>query len=213
MINSTTITKTIKDIMSPSVIGFTLKVAFLSLLITLLIMWFTHGLLESFLASYLTWIPWDFLKSAVANLGIILTGYVIFIAAISIFTSLLSDKLLVKIAKKHYSDVEQAGEPKISQTLWVNIKATLLFLLLFIIALPFLFIPILGQIVMLFLWSIMLKEPTEHDINTLFGTHKTKSSRTISLLASLFNYIPLLNIFASVFAQILFLHDMMQKES
>ncbi len=212
MINSTTITKTIKDIMSPSVIGFTLKVAFLSLLISLLIMWFTHGLLESLLASYLTWIPWDFLKSAVANLGIILTGYIIFIANISIFTSLLSDKLLVKIAKKHYSDIEQVGEPKISQTLWVNIKAILIFLPLFILALPFLFIPILGQIVMLFLWSIMLKEPTEHDINTLFGTHKTKSSRTISLLASLFNYIPLLNIFASVFAQILFLHDMMQKK-
>ena len=212
MINSSTLTKTLKDVLSPSVIGFTIKIAFLSLFITIVIMWLVHGLLESLISSYLTWIPWDFLKSTVANLGVVLTGYVLFIAAISIFTSLLSDKLLVKIAKKHYNDIEQVGEPKLLQTLWINIKATLIFLALFIVALPFLFIPILGQMVMLFLWSILIKEPTEHDVNVLFSTHKIRSSRSISLIASLFNYIPLLNIFASVFAQILFLHDMMQKE-
>ena len=127
MINSTTITKTIKDHYESECYRIYSKNSFFitSYYATHYVV-YGHGLLESFLASYLTWIPWDFLKSAVANLGIMLTGYVIFIAAsISIFTSLLSDKLLIKIAKKHYSDVEQAGEPKISQTLWVNIKATL----------------------------------------------------------------------------------------
>jgi hypothetical protein len=211
--NSSSITKTIKDIMSLSVIGFVIKVAFISLLSALAIVWLSHGLLEALLSSYLTWIPLDFLKSTIANLGIILIGYIIFIATISIFTSLLSDKLLIKIATKHYGEIKQIGEPKISQTLWVNIKATLLFLLLFIITLPFLFIPILGQIVMLFLWSILIKKPTEHDVNSLFNTHTNKSSRLISIIASLFNYIPLLNIFSSIFAQILFLHTMMQKEA
>jgi uncharacterized protein involved in cysteine biosynthesis len=70
---------------------------------------------------------------------------------------------------------------------------------------------------MLWLWSILIKEPTAYDVGSLFITdqailkEKRKKSRIIAIIASLFNYIPILNIFAALFGQILFLHHTLGK--
>jgi uncharacterized protein involved in cysteine biosynthesis len=40
---------------------------------------------------------------------------------------------------------------------------------------------------------------------------KRKKSTIIAMLASLFNYIPILNIFAPIFAQIFFLHHILKE--
>ena len=83
---------------------------------------------------------------------------------------------------------------------------------------PLLFIPLFGQVVILYLWSVLLKEPTIYDVGALFIDDKTllkekrKNTRVLAMVAALFNYIPLLNIFAPVFAQILFLHHILQEE-
>jgi len=72
---------------------------------------------------------------------------------------------------------------------------------------------------MLWLWSIIIKEPTAYDVSSLFIAdkkmvkEKTKKSRVIAMIASLFNYVPVLNIFAPVFAQILFLHNILGKDA
>ena len=72
---------------------------------------------------------------------------------------------------------------------------------------------------MLWLWGILIKEPTAYDVSSLFTTQnstfdaKSKRAGITAMFASLFNYIPLLNIFAPVFAQILFLHQILGKEN
>jgi len=71
---------------------------------------------------------------------------------------------------------------------------------------------------MLYVWSILLKAPTVHDVGGLFITDKKelkakrKKSNIIAMIASLFNYIPLLNIFAPIFSQIMFLHHILGKK-
>jgi hypothetical protein len=71
---------------------------------------------------------------------------------------------------------------------------------------------------MLWLWGILIKEPTAYDVSSLFADStsafnvKSESSGILAMIASLFNYVPLLNIFAPVFAQILFLHQILGKE-
>ena len=68
---------------------------------------------------------------------------------------------------------------------------------------------------MLYLWSILLKSPTVYDVGSLFTKNKSvllekrKKSTLIAMMGSLFNYIPLLNLFAPVFVQILFLHHLL----
>jgi len=135
-----------------------------------------------------------------------------FTIIVSLLTSLFSEKLLIKIAKKHYPNSSIVGSPNIATSTILTLKATALFLVLFIVAIPFLFIPILGQIIMLYLWSILIKKPTIYDVSSLFifdkkhYKKKSKKATSIAMIASLFNYVPLLNIFAPVYAQILFLH-------
>ena len=110
------------------------------------------------------------------------------------------------------------GSADIITSILLTLKASAVFLLLFIITLPLLFIPIFGQVVILYLWSVLLKEPTIYDVGALFIDDKKtlrtkrKQTRILAMIAALFNYIPLLNIFAPVFAQILFLHHILKEE-
>jgi uncharacterized protein involved in cysteine biosynthesis len=84
--------------------------------------------------------------------------------------------------------------------------------ILFLLTFPLLFVPVLGQIVMLWLWSVLLKEPTLYDVGSLFVKdekvllERASKARIAALVAALFNYLPIVNIFAPLFAQILFMH-------
>ncbi|MCH9739244.1 MAG: EI24 domain-containing protein [Epsilonproteobacteria bacterium] len=214
-----TIQKTTQDILSPKVLAFILKIGFASITLWIAILWIFWDSFENFVTSYLTWIPWEWMQESVAYIAAPLVGYMLIIITISVLTSLYSEKLLIALAKKHYPNQMAQESVSIAGSIAVTIKSTVVFLLLFILLLPLIFIPILGQVVMLYLWSILLKEPTVHDVGGLFISDKkilktkSKKSTLIAMLASLFNYIPLLNIFAPIFAQILFLHHILEQHS
>ena len=210
------VTKSLQDILSPSVITFVAKIALLSLLATLILSWLVWDLLFEVITIYASWIPWEWLSAFVTSLASLLIAYTLFILMVSLFTALMSEELLTRLAKKHYPSTPVTGSADIMTSLLVTVKSTAIFLGLFILLLPLLFIPVLGQIVMLYLWSILLKAPTVYDVGSLFiadkNMLKTKSRRStlIAMIGSLFNYIPILNLFAPVFAQILFLHHLLK---
>ncbi len=213
------ITKSLQDIFSGEVLLFVLKITFISLIATALFVWVFGGLLTGFITTYLSWIPWEWLQTTGASVATAAIAYMLFIVVISVATSLMVEPLLIKLAEKHYPHVPVVGSPNITTSVFLSIKAALIFLLLFLFTFPLLFIPIFGQVWMLWLWSIILKAPTAYDVSSLFITdkkvikEKTKKSTLIAMIASLFNYIPILNIFAPVFAQILFLHHILGREN
>lgn len=213
----TVILKSLRDILSPPVIMFVLKIALLSLGSSLLLSWLLWDVLIGLIHAYLTWIPWEWLNTIVASLASVVVAYTLFIVMVSLFTSLMSEKLLMKLAKRHYPDIPATGSAEIKTSLLITLKASLIFLGLFIVLLPLLFVPILGQAAMLYLWSILLNAPTVYDVGSLFISDKnrlkeeSKKSRITAMIGSLFNYIPIVNIFAPVFAQILFLHAILLK--
>jgi len=206
------ITKSLQDIVSGEVLLFVLKITFASLIVTAIFVWIFGGFLGGFIAAYLSWVPWEWLQTTGASVVTMAVAYMLFIVVISVATSLMAEPLLIKLAKKHYPNVPVVGSPNISVSVMLSIKSALLFLLLFLFTFPLIFIPLIGQVWMLWLWSIILKAPTAYDVSALFISdkkvikEKTKKSTFIAMIASLFNYVPVLNIFAPVFAQILFLH-------
>jgi len=214
----TIILKSLHDILSPSVITFVLKIALLSLVSSLLLSWLLWDVLFGIINAYLTWIPWEWLNATITTFASVIVAYTLFIIMVSLFTALMSEKLLVKLAKKHYPTIPVVGSADIMTSLIVTLKASGIFLGLFILLLPLLFVPVLGQVVMLYLWSILLNAPTVHDVGSLFISDKallkeqSKRSTFIAMTGSLFNYIPILNIFAPVFAQILFLHHILSNK-
>jgi uncharacterized protein involved in cysteine biosynthesis len=212
------ITKSLQDMLSKDVILFVLKMGLISLAVTTILTWNMWDALTNIITSYLSWIPWEWLQTSGASVATFSFAYMLFIILVSLLTSLYSEKLLIDLAKKRYPDIKVVGSANISTSIILTLKASIIFLLLFVLTLPLLFIPIFGQIVLLYLWSILLKEPTIYDVGSLFISEKKilkekkKKTRILAMLASLFNYVPLVNIFAPVFAQILFLHHILGEE-
>ncbi len=206
------ILKTFGDILSLKVFFFVVKIAILSLLASSAIMWGFWDIISAAMSSYLEFIPWDWLQISSQTLIKILFWYVLFISFISMGTSIWSDDVIKEISLQRYPNIKPDGKPDILKVIFINLKATAIFLILFVLCLPLIFIPIVGQIIMLYLWSIQVKVPTAYDVGVLFHQPDVRSSRTLAMIASLFNYIPVLNIFAPLFATILFLHDFMDKQ-
>lgn len=212
------VTKSLQDILSPAVLLFVAKIALLSLLATLVLSWLVWDLLFEMITIYANWIPWEWLSAFVTSLASLLIAYTLFILMVSLFTALMSEELLIRLAKKHYPSIPVMGSADIMTSLLVTVKSSALFLGVFILLLPLLFIPVLGQVVMLYLWSILLKAPTVYDVGSLFIHDKnllkaqSKKATFIAMIGSLFNYIPILNLFAPVFAQILFLHHLLKSK-
>jgi len=204
--------KSLQDIFSKEVLFFVFKTASLSLILTLFLTWGLGDNLASFIASYLSWIPWEWLQTTGASVMAFAFSYMLFIIFMSIFTALYSEPLLISLAKKHYPHRAVIDSPKISVSLFLTLKSAFWALVLFIVFLPVFFIPILGQVFLVYIWSILLKDASIYDVGTLFVAdkqilkNKSKKARLIAMIASLFNLIPFVNIFASVFAQIVFLH-------
>ncbi len=217
-----TISKSIQDIFSPAVLLFVLKIGFGSILLWVVLLTVLWDSYSSFIALYIQKIPlvgsWEWVQSGGSFFIALVVAYMLIIITISAFTSIFSEPLLKKLAKKHYPAIDATGSPNMTKSLLLTAKSSLVFLLVFLVSFPLLFIPVLGQIWMLWLWGILIKEPTAYDVSSLFKSEKNsfsvkdKSTGVLAMFASLFNYIPLLNIFAPVFAQILFLHTILGKE-
>ena len=209
------ITKSFKDIFSPTVLYFVAKITILSIAVTAVIIWIFKGLLISFITSYLSWIPWEWVQTTGASVATIALAYMLFIMVLSIMTSLMVEPLLIQLAKKHYPDTPVVGTANVSTSVLLSLKSGFIFLILFLFTFPVMFIPLVGAVWMLWLWSILLKAPTIYDVSSLFIAdkkeikEKTKKSTLMAMVAAGFNYVPVVNIFAPVFAQILFLHHIL----
>ena len=214
-----TIGKSFKDIISPMVLFFVFKVTLISLAITTSVIWLTGASLNGFVSGYLSWLPWEWLQTTGASVVSVAIAYMLFIMTISIVTSFMVEPLLITLAKKHYPETQVTGSPNITTSLLLSLKSAMIFFILFMFTFPIMFIPLVGAVYMLWLWSILLKAPTIYDVSSLFLSDKkeikarTKKSTMLAMIAAGFNYIPVLNIFAAVFAQILFLHHILGKES
>jgi len=213
------ISKSFKDILSPTVLLFVFKVTLISLVMTAILLWGIKENLNSFIISYLSWIPWEWLQTTGASVASIAIAYMVFIMMISVVTSFMVEPLLIKLAQKHYPSVKVIGTPNLSTSLLLSLKSALIFFAIFLFTFPVMFIPLVGAVYMLWLWSILIKKPTIYDVSSLFIENKkeidakTKKSTILAMIAAGFNYIPLLNIFSAVFAQILFLHKILEKDT
>ncbi|WP_295421031.1 EI24 domain-containing protein [Sulfurovum sp.] len=212
------ISKSFKDIFSGTVLLFVTKVTLIALAITAAILWLVGRGINSFIAGYLSWLPWEWLQTTGASVASIAISYMIFIIMISVLTSFMIEPLLISLARKHYPETKVVGAPNITTSLLLSLKSAIMMFILFIFTFPIMFIPLVGAVYILWLWSILLKKPTIYDVSSLFIADKkevksrTKKSTMLAMIAAGFNYIPLLNIFSAVFAQILFLHYILGKE-
>ena len=158
---------------------FVLKVTLISLAITAATLWLVGGSINSFIIGYLSWLPWEWLQTTGASVASIAISYMVFIIMISIVTSFMIEPLLIKLAKKHYPHTSVVGTPNITTSLMISLKSALMMFIIFLFTFPIMFIPLVGAVYMLWLWSILLKKPTIYDVSSLFIEDKKEiKSRT-----------------------------------
>ena len=130
------ITKSLSDILSPAVLSFILKVGFGSILLWVIVLWFSWDLYSGMIEAYIQKIPfvgsWEWFQSSGAVLAALIVGYMLIIITVSILTSLYSEPLLIKLAQKHYPGKPVVGSPNSATSVYLSIKAGVVFLLLFL---------------------------------------------------------------------------------
>ncbi|SFV90925.1 Probable transmembrane protein [hydrothermal vent metagenome] len=212
------ITKSFKDLFSGMVLAFIAKTTLISLAVTAAIAWLFGSTVSSFVKHYMTWIPWEWVQTTGASVAVIAIAYMLFVAIHAVVTSFMVEPLLAKLAQKHYPNSPVISTPSIVTSLLISLRSAAVFLVVFLFTFPLMFVPLLGAVYMLWLWSILIKAPTLYDVGSMFisdkAVLKSRSSKTtlLAMIATGFNYIPLLNIFSPVFAQILFLHRIVGDE-
>jgi len=213
------LSKTLRDIFSPEVLLFVLVVGIASVLVWIVPLWWLSGTVVHLVSWLSTMTPWAHQWKEPDFWSVLKIGYILVTVTISIATAIWGEEILRKLARKHYPHLTTGGRGKIHRSLYYNLKANGTFLLLLLVTFPLLFIPYFGKGWLLWLWSIQLREPTVYDVGALLNFNNrrvkqyTRKSRWVSLLAAALNFIPIVNFFVPLFAQILFMHTIMEKES
>ena len=178
------------------------------------VVWFFKGdyIYAQFL-KLLTWLPFETVEKGIAFL---IGFYIIYngiIVTMLFITSLFSEPIILGVEKKHFQGQEVMRDNWF-KSIGYTIRDTLIFIVASIIAFPLLFVPIVNIIVQVILWAWLIKDTISYDALALTRRKVDKSELKehrfgvwfISLIASFFNFVPILNLFSPYFGEITMFH-------
>lgn len=148
---------------------------------------------------------------AVELIGGLVVFYQLMIATAVMIVGLIADGVVDRINLRRYQLVKN-GFGTLSGSIWTSLKSNLLFILLFVLFLPLVFVPVLNIVVQLWLWMLLIKKPLFYDSVAMYASpeeyrqliqaQRGKSFLLTLVSASLF-LIPLVGVFIYVL-QLLF---------
>ena len=178
------------------------------------IVWFFKGdyIYHQFL-KLLTWLPFETIEKGIAFLIGFYIIYNAIIVSMVFVASLFSEPLIISVEKKYFDDAPVVRDHLFS-SIGYTVKDTFIFILLSIVAFPLLFIPVINIFTQSALWIWLTKDTVSYDAlslimanvdKTQIKTHK-KAVWFISFVATLFNFVPVLNIFGPYFGELTMFH-------
>lgn len=178
--------------------------------------------IDSALGSLLAYIPFldnEWVRSTVEIVGGVFIYYELLIITAVMIVGLIADKVVDRVNAKSYQ-LEKKGFGTLAGSMITSLKSNLLFILLFMLFLPLLFVPAINIIVHLFLWMILIKTPLFYDSIAMYATREEykalKKSNRMSIFiialcsASLF-LIPVIGVFIYVLQLLFFTHFNLQR--
>ena len=165
-----------------------------------------------------TWLPFETIEKALSYLIAFYILYTGIIITLIFVTSILSSSYFQSIKEEHfpydtfYDDVE-------SKTLLKTLKDTAIFIGLSIVTLPLLFIPVLNFIILVVLWVWLMKDTLAYDTSSyVFGKDAEQKRQEYKIatwgfafMGSLFNFIPVFNVFGPYFTELALLYYYKEK--
>ncbi len=201
------------------------KYASFSLLIGLLsaafwaVIWFYEGgyIYAQFL-KLLTWLPFETIEKGLAYLigfYIVYTGVIVTLIFV---TSAYSSSFLQRVTQRHFPYDKMHNEYEY-KTIKQTVKDTAIFTVASIISFPLLFIPVVNFIILVGLWVWLMKDTLACDTAAfVFGEvdkEKLKEYKGaiwgLTFIGSLFNFIPVFNVFGSYFTELSMFYYLKEK--
>ena len=167
-----------------------------------------------FIGAAILWILGVAVAVIAGVLGVLLGSYLILLFAM-IITGFMTDSLVKAVHDKHYPHTDYQGHGTMSGMLWKLFKFGMLLLLLFLVTIPMLFIPLINIIWFWLLGFLFFRYSLALDVGQvilpeeMFKQVKGLSNWTPTLTLGGFfmlSLIPILSLFAPVFAVIALSH-------
>jgi len=189
--------------------SFSLLVVFVSAAFWSFIWFFKSSYIHAQFLRLLNWLPFETVQASLAYLLGFYFIYAAIIVTMLFVTSFYSETLLEDIRDKHfpYESFLEENEVKVSENRLLDV---IIYIIISVIAFPLLFIPVVNFVLQLGLWIWLIKDTFVND-NAALVIPKEKRAKlseyksgflVISAVTSLFNFLPIFNIFGPFFGEI-----------
>jgi hypothetical protein len=199
--------------------SFSMLVGILSAAFWSVVWFFEGGYIYAQFLKLLTWLPFETIEKGLAYLigfYLIYTGIIVTLIFVA---SMFSTEFLSEIREKHFPYDRMYDEYEY-RTITKTLRDTAIFTGVSIISFPLLFIPVINFILLVGLWIWLMKDTLASDTAAyVFGEVdevKLKEYKAglwgISLVGSLFNFIPVFNVFGPYFTEIAMFYYLKEKK-
>lgn len=178
--------------------------------------------IDNALSSLLGHIPFldnAWVRGTVELLGGVFIYYELLIITAVMIVGIIADWVVDRVNGKYYQ-LTKSGFGSLSGSMLISLKSNVLFVLLFVLFLPLIFIPLINIFVHLYLWMVLIRKPLFYDSIAMYSTREEydllkKNSRISAFLitlsaASLF-LIPVVGVFIYVLQLLFFTHFNLQR--
>ena len=188
--------------------SFSMMVGLLSALFWSIVWFFEGGYIYAQFLKLLTWLPFETIEKGLAYLIGFYIIYTAIIVSLIFVTSMFSTTFLSEIREKHFPYDTMYDEYEY-KSIKKTLRDTAIFTGLSIVSFPLLFIPVINFILLVGLWVWLMKDTLASDTAAyVFGEvdeAKLKEYKFglwgISFVGSLFNFIPVFNVFGPYFTE------------
>jgi len=195
--------------------SFSVLIVFGSAVLWALVWFFDGGYIHSQFLKLLNWLPFETVEASLAYLLGLYFVYSAIVVSMLFVTSFFSETLLKDINEKHFPYETLLDENEIEES-ENKAKDIIIYTIVSIIAFPLLFVPILNFLIQIILWIWLIKDTFVNDSAALIIKNEEKvklaqykySFIIISMITTLFNFIPIFNIFGPFFGEITMFHYM-----
>jgi hypothetical protein len=179
------------------------------------VLFFTYqDAILTYLEKLLKIFPFETIEEAVSYVLVIFILYSFYIVSTYLSFLFLSVGKLEELQKEQYSSIKVDKNFSIFKLFYTIIRDLFVFIFALIVVYPLLFIPFFNIIVIIALWSFLIKESLLQTIFMIFGkTDVNKKDIWIFAVVSVvFNFVPLINLFAPAFGVLSIYHYVLEKK-
>jgi len=213
----------IKDLFDKKILFLSLIPVILAILLWGIAFFIFHTQINEYITYFIAKIPFlpqeGWFADSVEFILVSIIYYQLVILTSVTLVGIVADKIIEEINNKYYN-LSKEGFGNTLTSIFISLKQNIIFIILFILTIPTIFIPFLNLIVTVFLWMILIKKPMFYDSLSSFATKeeykilensdKIDTFMLTFLSASLF-FIPIFGVFVYILQLLMFTHFNLQR--